>query len=573
MNKRIFAGTLQRLFVCVIVICILGIILLGTYSCAVVSKTIFQQIEKTALLQMQTASEKMEALVACIENMVDDIESNKDCFLGSENNEVTKVETMLAKVLYDNSIGACFLCTSDGREYTYNPDRIYVDTIQLKMQYGHNPDAIRRLRWYNGDDEDYVYRYANYYIVRANISESDDAYTTLFFFVRKEAVDNIMKGMQNNNNLTLIMNEGKVIAVNNHEKFKEGSAITFDMLVLLYETETGIFNFQKYSDRYITAHYQMPGSPFKFLAIYKTYEFYKEGYGIIIAMLIFVLIFIILILWVYSLMRKRFIKPMQKLMHHMDGNLTEGEFTISGGKEIEMLVSRYNKMRSEISKSVEALKVQEEQKRQAEVDALRYQIKPHFLYNTLSNIKILAMTNGQSEISEAISRLTKMYRYLLSGKTNYVKISEEIDFIENYIAIMSSRYDNGLNTFFLVDDDVKDYKLPNFLLQPVVENAIIHGLAKKLNKRMECLLRIKIKRENNILAIEVFDSGEGISEEKISEILSMCKTNERKFGVGLYNTIARLKHRYGEEYQLDIDSEEGQFTKITIKIPLEIEEE
>ena len=572
MNKHLFAGTLQRLFVCVVVICILGIIILGTYSCTVVSKTVFQQIEKTALLQMQNASEKMEALVARIENMVDDIESNKDCFSGSEKNEVTKVETMLAKVLYDNSIGACFLFTSDGREYTYNPDRIHVDTIQLKMQYGHNPDAISRLRWYNGDDKDYVYRYTNYYIVRANISESDAAYTTLFFFVRKEAIDNIMKGMENNNNLTLIMNEGKVLAVNNHEEFKEGSAITFDMLVLLYETETGIFDFQKYSDRYITAHYQVPGSSFKFLTIYKTWEFYKDGYGIILAMLILVLIFVVLILWVYSLMRKRFIKPMQELMHHMDGNLTEDEFTISGGKEIEMLVSHYNKMRSEISKSVEALKVQEEQKRRAEVDALRYQIKPHFLYNTLSNIKILAMTNGQSEISEAISRLTKMYRYLLSGRTNYVKVSEEIDFIENYIAIMSTRYNNRLNTFFLVDDDVKDYIVPNFLLQPVVENAIIHGLSKRLNKRMECLLRIKIKRENDMLAIEVFDSGEGLPDSVVTEIMSMLKTDERKFGVGLYNTIARLKHWYNEEYFFEVESEEQHFTRVTIKIPIEIEQ-
>jgi len=163
-------------------------------------------------------------------------------------------------------------------------------------------------------------------------------------------------------------------------------------------------------------------------------------------------------------MRKQFIAPLGEIVKHMDGSLSDEEIEIHGSHEIETLVKRYNLMCSRINEGIEDLKLQEEKKRHAEITALRYQIRPHFLYNTLSNIKVLAMTRGQSDISRSISRLAKMYKYLLSGKSDYVELSDELEFINNYVALMNTRYDNRLSSFFLVDEELKNCRLPAFLL-------------------------------------------------------------------------------------------------------------
>lgn len=571
MFKQLFAGTMKRMFIWVVILCMLGILVLGIYSSTVVSKTTFKQIEKTSLFQMQTASSQMNTLVFKMQSMVEEFEKNKEIFLNNEFDTVVKVNSLFEKVVDIKSVGACFLYTSDGREYSYNPDGIYVDTLQLKMAYGYADNMPYNLKWYNGSDKNTVHQYDNYFIVRTGILEYNDTYTTLYFFVRRDTIDNILNIINDKNNLVFIMNDGELLAVNDRKRFEQVAGSTMDILLLLYETEAGFFNFQKYNEQYITAHFQAPDSNFKFLAIYENAEFYQDGYRIVSVMVLFMVIFTVLVLLLYYMMRIQFINPLNELVNHMDGNFKGNKIQLNGSKEISTLVNQYNYMRDEINKGVDELKLQEEKKRQAEIAALRYQIRPHFLYNTLSNIKILAMSKGQEEISLTISKLAKMYRYLLSGKSDYVKLSEEMDFINNYVALMNIRYDNRLNTFFLVDENLKECKLPTFLLQPIVENSIVHGLSKRLNKKIECLLRIKIFREDEFLVMEVYDDGEGIPIDKLNKILSMKDNDIQEFGVGLYNTISRLKHQYGEKYEFEIESVENQYTQIIIKIPFEIE--
>lgn len=571
MIKQLFAGTMKRMFLWIVILCMLGILVLGFYSSTLVSKTTFAQIEKTSLFQMQMANSQMNALVNTIESIVESFEEKKNVFLNDDLETDENVNELFENIVDGQAIGACLLCTSDGREYLYNPDSVYADTLQIKMTYGNANNSSYGLKWYNGNDKNTIRQYENYYIVRSGVHESGDTYTTLYFFVRGEVIDNVLNAMNNKNNHTFIMNDGKLLAVNNKERYEKIYGSAMEMLLLLYETETGFFNFQRYNDEYITAHFQSQDSNFKFVTIYEKTEFYKEGYIIIYIMALLIIAFTVLLLLFYYLLRIQFIKPLDRLIKHMDSNLKSDKIQLDGSNEICVLVNRYNQMKDEINRSVDELKLQKEKQKKAEIEALRYQIRPHFLYNTLSNIKILAISKGQREISFTISKLAKMYRYLLSGNSEYVKLEEEIEFIKNYVALMNTRYDNRLNTFFLVDDHLKECEISKFLLQPIVENSIVHGLSKRLNNKTKCLLRIKVFCEDNFLVMEVYDDGAGIPTDTLNKILSMKDNDTQEFGVGLYNTISRLKHQYSDKYEFRIESIEDQYTQVTIKIPFGVE--
>lgn len=573
MLKKFFGGSMQRLFLYIVAVCILGIVLIGIYSYRTVSAALFEEIEKNSLLQMQRAGEKMETLEKSLNDVVFLVENSRIVSGNFHEGQAVGNEIFSEQIQQSEYIVAGFMKTSDGKEYTYNPNGIDVDMVQLQIFCKTNT-AAESLQWYNGVNENYIYQYENYFIVSTSIPENENKYAILYMFVPKNALDDVVNGLRDKNNVVTIFSNGKLLAVNDRTRLNEITQSTLSELFRFYETEAGFFKFQKYNKRYITAHFQIPNSKFKFLAIYERADFYQEGYKILKVMIFIMGFFLLLILCLYHSMKSQYINPLDELAEEMkktDYEHLNDPIPIRGSGEIAVLVKQYNEMKYKIHSMLEDIRKQEEMKQKAEITALRYQINPHFFYNTLSNVKLMAMAKGQKEISTTISKFSNMYRYLFSNKSNFVKIGEEIEFIQNYISLMSGRYDNRLNTFYLVEEYLKEYKMPVFLLQPIVENAIVHGLSKKLNEKKDCFLRISVRQETNMLIFEVEDDGSGIAPDKIRKILSMLDSDTQEFGLGLYNTISRLKFQYGNHYRFGVESQENEYTKIMIAIPQETE--
>lgn len=193
--------------------------------------------------------------------------------------------------------------------------------------------------------------------------------------------------------------------------------------------------------------------------------------------------------------------------------------------------------------------------------ALQAQIHPHFLYNCLSLINSKALMNHQPEISEMAQLLSTFYRTSLNRGQSETLLTDEIKNVQSYIKIQLLLNDNSFSVVYQIDPQLPDQKIPNLLLQPLVENAIIHGILP--NKAKHGTLYLTVTRVNNQIYFIIMDNGMGIPKEKIPSL-----TQTQSDGYGLKNVQERLKLTYGEEYGLTINSIVNESTMVTFTIPI-----
>jgi len=203
---------------------------------------------------------------------------------------------------------------------------------------------------------------------------------------------------------------------------------------------------------------------------------------------------------------------------------------------------------------------QRKMREKAELKALRAQINPHFLFNTLTIIMSFCRTNPEIA-RDLLGHLAAMMQYSFANHGEFVTIAEELDKIRSYLEIVKARFGSRLELVFHIDDQVVHTKIPVLSLQPLVENAVHHGLFPKLS---ECLLTITVSQENSTVLVAIEDNGVGIAPENLKSLF--CAEAE---GIGVQNVYKRLKGIYSEGYGLFINSQLGLGTTATIRIPAE----
>ena len=217
------------------------------------------------------------------------------------------------------------------------------------------------------------------------------------------------------------------------------------------------------------------------------------------------------------------------------------------------------------------VKIQKEREmRVTEIKMLQSQINPHFLYNTLNTIKWMATIQGSEGIKEIAVCLGRILKSALDNTQDKISIREELGIINDYIRIQSLKYKEKIHFSIEVQDDsLLEYSIIKFILQPVIENAIFHGIEPK-----EGIGRIEmsIRKENERIYIEVCDNGVGISEEKLGTILKRTDdgNNSMSDGIALNNINKRIKLVYGENYGLTLASELGFYTRVIMEFPAEL---
>lgn len=226
--------------------------------------------------------------------------------------------------------------------------------------------------------------------------------------------------------------------------------------------------------------------------------------------------------------------------------------------EIWELELAFEEMTKRISNLVETINYDMEKQRELELTALQSQINPHFLYNTLDAIAWIAKIKKQPEIENIVMALAKFYRISLHRGEKYIRLSDEIELVKNFVAIERMRFPNKFDIEFEIAPETMNMKILKFTVQPLVENSIKHGI---LPKKEKGLIIIKSMLNNGDLYIEVSDNGVGFD---LSELDNLSKNS--KGGYGLKNVDERLKIEYGKEYGLSISSEKNKGTTILIKI-------
>jgi len=267
------------------------------------------------------------------------------------------------------------------------------------------------------------------------------------------------------------------------------------------------------------------------------------------------------------LMTEKMTKPLQELVVSMKA-IEKGDFTVrvalSADDEIGSLGRQYNHMAESIETLIEKVYKLEISQKQAEIEFLKMQINPHFLYNTLDTISWMARMENKEDIALVTMALADLLRATIK-QDSFISVLEELKSVRNYLFIQEFRFGQKIKVHYEIDESVYNYIIPNFILQPLAENAIIHGLETKIEPG---LLMIKCCLLGERLHFKVIDDGIGMSEAKVSQLYYECKNLSSKNCIGIKNVYLRLKNYYGEESTLHIHSQKGKGTTVAFSIPL-----
>jgi two-component system sensor histidine kinase YesM len=297
---------------------------------------------------------------------------------------------------------------------------------------------------------------------------------------------------------------------------------------------------------------------------------YEEVYSFWTSTLIVYIITLILAIIMAYMIAKSISNPLQKLTLAMN-QVKSGDLSATHidpyRDEIGMVYNNFNEMVLQLKEQLITIQKTEKQKRKMELKALQAQISPHFLVNTLNSIKCLIALQNMPNIEELISALMNLVYQAMSKGDDMITLEQEIQFVKNYITIQRYRYFDKFDVVYDLDEQLLNYKVPRLLLQPIIENAIIHGLAPKEGTG---LIKVRLRDEKGDIKVTVMDNGVGIPEEKIPDILKGGQRHRSKSAftsIGVSNIDSRIKLIYGEKYGVDISSTPHLYTIVEINIP------
>lgn len=287
-------------------------------------------------------------------------------------------------------------------------------------------------------------------------------------------------------------------------------------------------------------------------------SFYRTSFYIFLSLIvIFSVVF-------FFIQRHTIIHPIKKLSEEVrqfhDGNYT---FTVLNRKdEIGMLNSSIVEMGSNIENLIEKVYKAQLSEKDAELKYLQAQINPHFLYNTLEAIRWMAVENNQPAIAVQVNALARLFKHALNSGKELTTVDEEITYLQDYITIQKNRFGDRIDFHFYVDESVKQCQVVNLILQPLVENAVVHGLEEKLSGG---IVDIRVLADGSDLVYVVEDNGLGTDPKPIQQALHKNTTSENAYA--LTNIHQRLTIRYGEGYGIEFESTQGSGTCVTVRMP------
>jgi len=244
--------------------------------------------------------------------------------------------------------------------------------------------------------------------------------------------------------------------------------------------------------------------------------------------------------------------------------------SVASSDEIGLLSNGFNTLMDQINGLMLEISTVQQAKRQYELKLIQSQLNPHFLYNSLETINSLIQLKLEESATKFTSHLSHFYRLSLSSGNDVISISEEIQILESYLFMQSLRYHEFMDYAVDVDEAVLASKIPKLTLQPIVENAIYHGLR---HQRKKGHITIAGRLEQGGIVLEITDNGVGITEDKINEIMRRGKTEGKLDNFGLTSVNERIKILFGDSYGISMESQVGSYTKISIRIPAYREDE
>ncbi|MFX3635909.1 MAG: sensor histidine kinase [Candidatus Pristimantibacillus sp.] len=424
-------------------------------------------------------------------------------------------------------------------------------------------DAIKNSTWYHAAKESqktlWLYENEKIFAVRKILRSDNTTFAGVVYLKLNEdkLFENIKAGRNPHDKIVIADKNGKTI----YTEFEQGAFQETDLL-RIRDTKQDQIDFSGQS--YILNRVNLNNTEWTLYAftpvkglIVNTNSIIKATFTIVIACLLTLMFFI----WLFS---RTLVRPIYTLKRKI--NIVEsGDFDIpiasSSKDEIGELADSFAQMVSKVKQLIQELDQARVMEKEAELKALQAQINPHFLYNSLSTINWKAIQIDSPEISKVANSLSQFYRTSLNKGLRITSVQEEIKNITAYLDIQLIMHNHEFDVIFDVEEKEKPYATLNFILQPIVENAVIHGIDEKENGRG--VLTVSVELVSDIIRYTILDNGKGMNEAEIEQLYVVDGG-----GYGLRNVHERIRLHYGEAYGVRVESEQGEYTKVTIEIPI-----
>lgn len=321
-------------------------------------------------------------------------------------------------------------------------------------------------------------------------------------------------------------------------------------------------------ERFLLASGQVPSYGLQILSAVPVGLVFRNLTYIGIVTLVLAVLALILCLIFSWMVAKSISTPVLEIVRVM-ARVEQGDMQIRSNikshDEIGLLSRGLNRMIWKLDKLFRLDLEKQDRLRLAEIKHLQAQINPHFLYNTLDSIRYLSKLNMNKEINLVVSRLGILLKSSMSNNDDIETVDETMQIIASYLAIQQVIYPDKFDFSLDISEELRKVLLPKLIIQPIVENAIFHGMGTITRK---CLLEVKGRVENNVCVLEIIDDGAGIEDSVLSLLLDSDRTDDSSKGIGVNNVHRRIQLYYGAEYGLEIKSQVGLGTVVSISVPL-----
>lgn len=280
------------------------------------------------------------------------------------------------------------------------------------------------------------------------------------------------------------------------------------------------------------------------------------------------------LLGLFYLFSRRFLNaivaPIQTVaqgMRQLVNNDLDIQVEPSGHEEIRDLMESFNQMVLSLKNMLAINEEAHRRKHAAEMQALQSQINPHFIVNTLNSIRFMAQVSGHDGIRRMAAALISIVSCSFRSNVSPYTVREELEVLDSYVYLMQIRYSEGFEVHYQIQPECEGYLLPRLILQPLVENAITHGLTEMDEELGQ--VWISVYCEGDSLCLEVRDNGQGMTPEQIEQILrGRPRTKEDNTSIGLENVLARIRLYYGPLAKMEVESQPNVSTCVRLRLPL-----
>ena len=255
---------------------------------------------------------------------------------------------------------------------------------------------------------------------------------------------------------------------------------------------------------------------------------------------------------------------LSRLMSKVQSGNLSLSYSLTQQDEIGILARSYNDMRLELINLIDRIGEEERGKRKAEMEALKAQINPHFIYNTLNAIRMMAIMQNSDTIAKQLGIFIHLMQYCTASDRKWIQIREEIKFLNDYVALLETRYVHKISLEYEVDEAVTAGYIIPFLIQPILENAIFHG---RNNHEDRQPILIKMTRRDSNLFIDIIDFGKGMTSDQLALLFNNKSRKHGMTGNGLRNIHERIQLEFGNQYGVEVKSAEGSGTTVTVSVP------